>query len=217
MHLREDPVVPTSILTFVLLTTAAGATGPDAQPEPPQDTAETRWVITGPDSRARFLVREQLAGLDFPNDAVGETTDVSGTLVLASDGTVVEEESTFTVNLTTLKTDSERRDGYVQRRTLETEQFPEATLVLQELRDLPFPLPTSGTHSFTIQGAMTLHGVTRTTAWEVTANFGENAITGQARTSFTFATFEIEVPSVRRVLSVVDNIRLELDFRLTPG
>jgi polyisoprenoid-binding protein YceI len=162
-------------------------------------------------------VREQLAGLDFPSDAVGETTAVTGTLVLGADGSVVAEESSFTVDLTTLKTDNDRRDGYVQGRTLETAEYPEATMVVQELRDLPVPLPTTGTHSFTIAGELTLHGVTRATVWEATADFGEEAITGQARTAFDFAAFDIAIPSVARVLSVADDIRLELDFRLTPG
>ena len=34
--------------------------------------------------------------------------------------------------------------------------------------------------------------------------------------SFRLDTFEIPVPSVARVLSVADNIRLELEFRMVP-
>jgi polyisoprenoid-binding protein YceI len=210
-------VVSTLVLTSILQTTAVGLTGQGGPPAGQSQEAESRWVVTAPDSRARYRVREQLAGLDFPSDAVGETTAVTGTLVLGADGSVVAEESSFTVDLTTLKTDNDRRDGYVQGRTLETAEYPEATMVVQELRDLPVPLPTTGTHSFTIAGELTLHGVTRATVWEATADFGEEAITGQARTAFDFAAFDIAIPSVARVLSVADDIRLELDFRLTPG
>jgi polyisoprenoid-binding protein YceI len=209
-------VVSTLVLTSILQTTAVGLTGQGGPPAGQSQEAESRWVVTAPDSRARYRVREQLAGLDFPSDAVGETTAVTGTLVLGADGSVVAEESSFTVDLTTLKTDNDRRDGYVQGRTLETAEYPEA-MVVQELRDLPVPLPTTGTHSFTIAGELTLHGVTRATVWEATADFGEEAITGQARTAFDFAAFDIAIPSVARVLSVADDIRLELDFRLTPG
>jgi polyisoprenoid-binding protein YceI len=210
-------VVSTLVLTSILQTTAVGLTGQGGPPAGQSQEAESRWVVTATDSRARYRVREQLAGLDFPSDAVGETTAVTGTLVLGADGSVVAEESSFTVDLTTLKTDNDRRDGYVQGRTLETAEYPEATMVVQELRDLPVPLPTTGTHSFTIAGELTLHGVTRATVWEATADFGEEAITGQARTAFDFAAFDIAIPSVARVLSVADDIRLELDFRLTPG
>ena len=214
---RGDSVVSTLVLASILQTTAVGLTGQGEPPAGQSQEAESRWVVTAPDSRARYRVREQLAGLDFPSDAVGETTAVTGTLVLGADGSVVAEESSFTVDLTTLKTDNDRRDGYVQGRTLETAEYPEATMVVQELRDLPVPLPTTGTHSFTIAGELTLHGVTRATVWEATADFGEEAITGQARTAFDFAAFDIAIPSVARVLSVADDIRLELDFRLTPG
>ena len=210
-------MVSTLVLTSILQTTAVGLAGQGEPPAGQPQEPESRWVVTAPDSRARYRVREQLAGLDFPSDAVGETTAVTGTLVLGADGSVVAEESSFTVDLTTLKTDNDRRDGYVQGRTLETAEYPEATMVVQELRDLPIPLPTTGTHSFTIAGELTLHGVTRATVWEATADFGEEAITGQARTAFDFAAFDIAIPSVARVLSVADDIRLELDFRLTPG
>ena len=57
---------------------------------------------------------------------------------------------------------------------------------------------------------------TKTLTWDVMATFGPDAITGLATTTFTFDTFEIAVPSVARVLSVADNIRLELEFRMVP-
>jgi hypothetical protein len=47
------------------------------------------------------------------------------------------------------------------------------------------------------------------------ANFEADRVTGLATTAFTFDTFGIAVPSVARVLSVDDNIRLELQFLLT--
>ncbi|MFC1575851.1 YceI family protein, partial [Gemmatimonadota bacterium] len=175
----------------------AAATGSSSDPPLAQvaqaDTAPIRWTVVGPESRARYLVREQLAGFDFPNDAVGETDQILGFLVMAADGSLVTDESSFTVDLTTLKTDNERRDGYVHRRTLETELFPEAVLVPREFRGLPSPLPSSGTLSFQLAGDLTLHGVTRATVWEVIAQFGPESITGQATTSFPFETFGIEV------------------------
>ena len=77
---------------------------------------------------------------------------------------------------------------------------------------LPWPLPTDGETSFQLAGDMTVHGVTKPATWEVTAQFSDGSVTGQAKTSFTFGTFDMAVPRLFFILSVEDNIRLEMDF-----
>jgi polyisoprenoid-binding protein YceI len=161
-------------------------------------------------------VREQLAGLDFPNDAVGSTRALSGTLVLGADGSVVADESAFRVALATLVTDNDRRDNYVRNRTLEVELHPEAVFTPRRLVGLPTPLPASGSVTFRLEGELALHGVTRPVVWEVQADISPGQIKGLATTAFPFERFEISIPKVARVLSVDNNIRLELDFRLVP-
>ena len=189
------------------------ALGPEVQESSP-DTAATRWVLSSQESEARYRVREQLAGFDLPNDAVGATREVAGLLVLSPDGASILGGSEFRVQLASLTTDNERRDGYVKGRTLEVEQYPEAVLVPRRFVNLPQPLPESGQVNFQLEGDLTLHGRTQPTVWDVTAEFGPDAIAGLATTDFPFDTFGIAVPQVARVLSVSDNIRLELDFRV---
>ena len=48
--------------------------------------------------------------------------------------------------------------------------------------------------------------------WDVEIHFINNVIEGQARTSFPFSKFKMEIPSLFFILSVEDKIRLELDF-----
>ena len=215
-----------TILTGLLGPTTPAAPGPSHlggpafHPSPshaptlPSPAPQTRWVLSQDGTEARYRVREQLAGFDFPNDAVGRTSEVSGYLMLGDEGEVVEDQSEFRVQLGALATDNARRDGYVHGRTLQTEEYPEAVLVPLRFLDLPFPLPESGSASFSLEADLTLHGHTRPTMWEVSAEFGPGTVTGTATTSFQFDTFEIPIPQVARVLSVEDNIRLELDFRL---
>jgi polyisoprenoid-binding protein YceI len=178
------------------------------------DTIPSRWVLAPQGSEARYRVREQLAGFDFPNDAVGVTSRVSGSLVLGPGGSIVPGESEFRVRLDSLTSDSQRRDAYVRRRTLEVDRYPEAVLVPRRIVDLPSPPPDSGSVSFRLEGDLTVHGHTRPTVWEVSAEFGPGAITGMATTAFPFDTFGITIPQVARVLSVDDNIRLEIQFRM---
>ena len=181
--------------------------------EPAADTAGMTTIALEEGSAARYLVREQLARLNFPIDAVGETSDVSGAIVFGDDGRVRSDASMIEVNLATLKSDSDRRDGYVRNRSLQTDTYPLAEFVVQETPGLPWPLPTSGEAAFQMVGDMTVHGVTRPITWDVTAQFGEGTVSGQAKTNFTFSEFEVDIPRVRVVLSVDDHIRLELDFQ----
>ena len=186
------------------------------QSVPSDQGGQIRLVLAPEGNAARYRVREQLAGVDFPNDAVGVTSAISGAVVIAEDGRVVPGSSRFVVDVTTLKSDKERRDGYIQRRTLETEQFPTVELVPKELRGLPTPLPTSGSMKFEMVGDLTVHGVTRLTTWRVSAVAEHGGFTGTATTSFRFDEFGLTKPRVAVVLSVADTIALEYDFHLIP-
>ena len=173
-------------------------------------------ITIGPGSVARYLVREQLARLNAPNDAIGKTEQVEGAIVFTADGSVDSARSKITVDMASLTSDSNRRDGYVRSNTLETNTYPTTELVVKSTPGLPWPLPSSGEVAFEIVGDVTIHGVTKELTWQATAQAGDGGrVTGKAKTNFTFDTFDMEVPSVFVVLSVDDNIRLELDFNAT--
>jgi len=185
---------------------------------PSRSAADPLRLVPAPTgNQVRYRVREQLVGHDLPNDAIGVTDDVMGALVIGEDGAVVPSESRFVVNVTKLKSDRDRRDGYVQRRILDTEKFPTVQLLPTALHGLPTPLPTSGEHTFELIGQLTVDSVTRPTTWQVKANFDGGRVTGTASTGFTFADFGLTQPRVRILLSVADSIHLEYDFNLVPA
>ena len=189
---------------------------PTPAPEPPTpsaDSAPTSVVLSLTDaSKARYRVKEQLARRNLPNDAVGVTDRVGGAIAFNADGTIDSARSRITVNLASLASDSGRRDGYIKRNTLETSRFPDAEVVVLDAPQLPWPLPDSGQVNFQLVGDTTIHGVTKPLTWEVTAEFAGARVTGVAKTSFPFDTFGMRPPVVFVVLSVEDNIRLELEF-----
>lgn len=163
-------------------------------------------------SEARYRVREQLANLQFPSDAVGRTRAITGTVAFAGDGSIVSSASKLTVDLTTLQSNEQRRDNFIKSNTLEVSRYPTAEFVPREARGLPWPLPASGEATFQLVGDVTIHGTTRPVTWDVTAKFAGDRVTGTATTSFKFGDFNMQVPRVAVVLSVEDNIRLEVDF-----
>jgi len=193
---------------------APGAT--TAAPALPAATkaAAYRFVTGAEGNSARYRIREQLVGVDFPNDAVGETKNVSGVISADKKGNLIPAESKFIVDVSNLTSDKDRRDGFVKRRVLQTDQFPTVTLVPTKITGVSTPLPTSGTKNFTLIGDLTVRGVTHPTTWNVTAQFQPNGFKGKAATSFTFKDFAIDQPRVPVVLSVADTIKLELDFAM---
>jgi polyisoprenoid-binding protein YceI len=190
--------------------------GLGAEPLSAQQAGQVRFELAPAGNEARYRVKEQLAGVNLPGEAVGATSAITGVVVLTSAGTVVPGTSSFVVDITGLKSDSARRDGYIQRNTLQTAQFPKVELAIKELRGLQHPLPASGDVKFELVGDLTVHGVTKPSTWQVTGTPKEGGVAGTATTSFTFDEFGLTKPRVASVLSVDDTIKLEYTFHLVP-
>jgi polyisoprenoid-binding protein YceI len=208
LFLAFAPSVPTPVVLALSSPAVDRAT-------PAADTV--LLVVAEEGNRARYRVREQLARLDFPNDAVGETSTVSGSLMVTPEGEIVRAGSRFVIRLADLASDADRRDNYLRRNTLGTEEYPDAVFIPTGFRDLPSPLPATGEASFLLEGELTIRDVTRPVSWQVDAEFSNGAVLGRAETRFTFADMGLTVPTVGSVLSIRDDIRLEYDFRLVPA
>ena len=196
---------------------AGRAGGGRASAPAPDPTKPAKLTITT-GSKARYKVREQLAGISFPSDAVGTTEGITGVIVVNPDGTLDAAASKITVDLKTLSSDQQMRDGYVQNRTLETAKFPTLDFVPKRVVGLPAgPLPTTGQAGFQLIGDMTLHGVTAEATWNVVATFANDAVAGRGTTTLTFEQFKMTKPTLARLMSVEDKIELEIEFRCQRG
>ena len=133
--------------------------------------SEDETLLYFSEAKARYLVREQLARLDFPNDAVGETNDVSGNIIFDKDGSVKSESSRIIVDLSTLKSDEPRRDRYLSRNSLETSKYPEANFIIEEVQGMKWPVEKNiGLVELQLIGQMTVHGVSKPLTWTVEGN-----------------------------------------------
>lgn len=189
--------------------TAQGATAAKASSK-----AALRYVLSPLASSARYRVREQLMGHDFPNDAVGETKSLTGAIAFDANGKLIRDESKFTLDARTFVSDQSRRDGYVRGRLLESDDYPTITFVPTEVRGVKLPVPTSGSAQIQMLGDLTVHGVTRPTTWNGTVQFNNAGLTGNASTAFTFEDIQLDQPRVPVLLSVADTIKLEVNLNL---
>lgn len=163
---------------------------------------------------AEYRAREQLAFFSFPTDAVGTTNAVSGRLTLDNRDRIVPAQSTIVIDLRPLRSDRSQRDQYIQANTLQTAQYPQAVFKVARASGLPATLPTSGTLHFSLVGNLTVHGVTRSTTWAVTATLGRGSVSGVASTHVKLTWFGMTPPQIGPVLSVNDTITLEINARL---
>ncbi|MEC9140648.1 MAG: YceI family protein [Chloroflexota bacterium] len=162
-------------------------------------------------STARYIIREQLARLDFPNDAIGQTSEISG-MIRFDDSGKVQPDSIFTVNVSSLTSDEARRDRYLKSRALASDQYPTVQFTIDEIKGLTWPLPTSGTHNIDLIGDLTITDVTRPVIWSTVVEFSSDKIVGNASVTVTFEEFGMRKPRFAFIISVADEIKLELDF-----
>ncbi|MFN8534828.1 MAG: YceI family protein [Dehalococcoidia bacterium] len=171
-----------------------------------------QFTVANGSSTARYQVTEQLAGASLPNDAIGTTRDVAGTVAFEPDGRVIAEASKIVVGLNTLASDQSMRDMFIRQNTLQTSQYPTAQFVLDEVRGLAGAIPASGSYQVELVGDLTIHGVTRPAVWTSVVAFSQTGLSGSAETVVRLTDFGMTAPNVARVLSIEEEITLRLDF-----
>src|SRR4051794_624046 len=163
---------------------------PDATTTPGGASADGAWKIA-PDPKQVFVgyrVKEVFASETLTKTAVGRTPAVDGTITV--EGTKVTDGE-FTADLTQLKSDQSRRDGYLEHGSLQTSQFPNATFKLTAPVDLG-TAPVAGKEvTVRAQGDLTLHGVTKPVELELTARWNGDTIDVLGTLPVTFSDYDI--------------------------
>ena len=100
------------------------------------------------------------------------------------------------------------------------EHYPRAVFVPRRVAGATVPPEPSGELPFDIVGFqligdMTIHGVAQEITFDVIGTFRDDTLQGKAVTSFPFSMFNLTQPAVPILLSVEDEIRLEIDFNMT--
>lgn len=147
--------------------------------------------------------------------AVGTTEAVTGELQIdLSQTPPLLGDGSFTVDLMSLTSDQAGRDNSVRRELFGDGRFPTATFVPQSLADFPAQFGEGETVTFQLVGALTIHEQTQTVPWAVTAVWQANTLTGTATTHILLGDFGLKPPSLLGLLTVSEQVRLDLQFRL---
>ena len=160
------------------------------------------WVATS-ESVVGYRVREILFGQS--TEGVGRTNSVTGSLVV-SDSVVTT--ASFTVEMATLVSDSDRRDRQVSGRILDVASYPNSTFELLEPITLT-PESLDGVElAVTAKGTLTLRGVSQDVSVPLVAQLVDGTISVNGTIEIVFADWGIPDPSVSAI-SVEDRGLLE--------
>jgi polyisoprenoid-binding protein YceI len=172
---------------------------------------ESGSLTDGSSTFAGYRVQEQLSTLGT-HDAVGRTQQVEGSMTLTDSQVTALDIS---VDMTTLASDDERRDGQLGERGLETDAFPTATFSLTEPIDIPKPPQIGETIDATATGDLTVHGVTKQVSVPVKARWNGNEIEIAGSVDINIADYQIEKPVGFIVLSIADTGTIEFHLLFT--
>ncbi|MEZ4502949.1 MAG: YceI family protein [Dehalococcoidia bacterium] len=212
----EDAIAAASSATAAA-TAAEGATGADpASSATPLDavtsadvaTPGTWNVVGGGLSFVGYRVEEELASVGATT-AVGRTEAVTGSLEF--DGTAISAVN-IEADVTQLESDDSRRDRQLQRQAIETNQFPTATFVLTSPIAVDEAPAEGSTLSATVQGDLTIHGVTQPVALDLEGQVVDGRLVVVGSTIVQFADFDIDPPEALAVLSVGDEAVIEMQL-----
>jgi len=160
------------------------------------------WVATS-ESVVGYRVREILFGQS--TEGVGRTNSVTGSLVVSES---VVTTASFTVEMATLVSDSDRRDRQVAGRILDVSSYPTSTFELLEPITLT-PESLNGSElAVTAKGTLTLRGVSKDVSVPLVAQLVDGTISVNGTIEIVFADWGIPDPSVSAI-SVEDRGLLE--------
>jgi dipeptidyl aminopeptidase/acylaminoacyl peptidase/polyisoprenoid-binding protein YceI len=139
-----------------------------------------------------YRIRERLGAISAPNDVVGRSHNISGTVRIAGGRLTAAQ---VTVDMSTLRTDMEPRDGRMRADGLETLRFPTATFTLT--RPIALGSVSGGrVVSLELPGELTLHGVTRPVAFPLQARWDGATIQVAGAMPLRRADFGLQTPSL---------------------
>jgi polyisoprenoid-binding protein YceI len=207
---RTSGSPPPAALDPAPATTTGQATGATQAQGDGAASPDGTWRVSGDGSSfVGYRVNEQLAFLNSPNQAVGRTKAVTGTMEITGD---TVEQVRVEADLTQLTSDEPRRDNAIRQRGLESERFPTATLELAgpiKLASAPVQGQEVGGQG---TGRLTVHGVTRELDLDLRGRWTGETIQVAGQLPVKMSDFQIEPPRFGPVVSIDDSMALDVNL-----
>ena len=175
------------------------------------------WSVAG-GSQAGYRVREKLAFLPAESDAVGRTSQVTGTATIRRSATTLTiSTASFSVAVNTLTSDRSMRDEKIHSIGLESDRFPTATFVLLAPVTVSAGAVDGHVARVPISGSFTIHGVTRRETLPIELALSGSTLAAVGSLTFPWSAFGMTAPSIGGFVNVTESATMEFDVRLQPA
>lgn len=194
--------------------TAEPTAAREATAKPPAATRVPARVyrIDPKRSSASYTVDELFLENNTGATVVGETNAVSGQLRIDRQTPSASRVGEIVVDISQLKSDSERRDNAIRRQWLESAKYPLARFKNATLSGLPARVSDGEPFRFRMTGDMTLHNTTRKVTWAVTATLDGDLLRAEAKTRLKMPLFGVAPPNIAGFVSVEEELDLKLSL-----
>lgn len=220
-------LAPASVLALSLALTGCGSSSTPQPDAPAQSSAATAgsastsvsksagsvYTVEASTSKVTYSVREKFANRELPNDAVGSTSNIEGSLNLAPTG----QEAPIRVDLRTLKSDENRRDEKLHRMGLESDTYSFAEFTLQKIEGLPAQLVAGQRADVKLTGSMKIHDTTKPLTFTGKIGLEGQRLHVQVSTQFDMNEFNVKPPSMLGMLTVDPGVKLDVDLMANPS
>ena len=159
-------------------------------------------------SEATFTVREQLARLPLPNDAVVRTSAISGEVHLDGRPSVIE------IDLHQLHSDQALRDRYIRGRMFPDD--PIAVVTVDDVGPLPEGFAEGEAVTARMPARLNIRGIEVPLTFDLEARDDGDVIFILGRTSFTWADLGMTAPTARIVVRIEDEVNVEVLLAVRP-
>jgi len=173
-----------------------------------------RWEIaTG--SEAGYRVREKLGFLPAESDAVGRTSEITGSATLTeSKGKVTVTGASFVVAVSTLKSNEAMRDQHIQTIGLQSATYPKATFTLSSPMRLPAGARSGKVFDDSVTGVFDIHGTSRRLTVPLQMQLTSSGLQAVGSLTFPWSEFGMTAPSVGGFVNVSSTATMEFDLHL---
>ena len=184
---------------------------PTSAPAMERKTGEVDGItfVVGEGSEATFSVGEELRNLPLPIVAVMRTEELSGEIHL--DG----RESRVSINLQTLSSDQNFRDRWTRNRLFG--EYPTGAFILSNATPLPEGFTEGETVDTQITGTLEMLGQTFSVTFDIQARDDGDEVFILGKTTFTWDDFNIEKPTAPSVVSLEDEVVVNVLISARPG
>jgi len=160
-----------------------------------KETQVYRFRVDPAQTTAEYAVRENLLGTD--QITRGKTNAVDGEFQLyMQNAKVYIALSNLQVDLSTLTSDSPIRDEAIRKQWLESEKYPKAIFVANDVEGLPLDAVQGQPYTFKVSGDLTIRNISQPATFDVTVTAHANSIEGQGTTVIHMKDYDFDPPSV---------------------